>query len=126
MGFWQNVGKLFTRNKKTSNQVHDVIVKKFDGDWRYFVWNYANNIYEIPEVRTAIEKISDIFASIPIYHKRLDKTGQVTYLEDTTSRVLNYYPHPLQNSVQFTKNIVKDLLLYNNVFIEPVFNTDTG
>lgn len=126
MGFWQNVGKLFTRNKKTSNQLRDVIVKNYGGDWRYFVYNYANNIYNIPEVRTAIETISNIFASIPIYHKRLDKNGQVTYLEDATSRVLNYYPNPLQNATQFIKTVVTDLLLYNNAFVEPVFDSESG
>ena len=126
MGFWQNVSKVFRRSKKTNKQLQDVIVKTYGGDWRYFVYNYANNIYNIPEVRTAIEKVSDIFASIPIYHKRLDKNGQVTYMEDATSRVLNYCPNPLQNSTQFIKTVVTDLLLYNNAFVEPVFDAENG
>lgn len=126
MGFWQNVGNLFTRSKKTNKELKDVIIKTYNGDWRYFLWNYANQIYDIPEVRTAIEKISDIFASIPVYHKRLDSNGEVTYMEDATSRILNYKPNPLQNSSQFIKTVVTNLLIYNNAFVEPVFDTESG
>lgn len=126
MGFWQNIGKLFTRSKSTNKELQNLVIRNYNGDWRYFVWNYANNIYNIPEVRTAIEKISDVFASMPIYHKRLDKNGQVTYLEDTTSRVLNYCPNPLQNTTQFIKTVVTSLLLYNNAFVEPVFDNTNG
>ena len=126
MGFWQNIGKFFTRSKSTNKDLQKLVVKNYGGNWNYFVWNYANNIYNIPEVRTAIEKISDVFASMQVYHKRIGKNGQVTYLEDTTSRVLNYYPNPLQNSTQFLKTVVTNLLLYNNVFVEPIFDTATG
>ncbi len=126
MGFWQNVSKVFTRSRKTNKQLQDIIIKNYGGDWRYFVYDYANNIYNIPEVRTAIEKVSDIFASVPVYHKRLNKNGQVTYIEDATSRVLNYYPNPLQNGTQFIKTVVTNLMLHNNAFIEPIFETESG
>lgn len=126
MGFWKNIGNLFTRSKKTDKQLKNDIYKIYGGDWRYFVWNYANQIYNIPEVRTAIEKISDVFSSIHIYHKRLDSKGQITYMEDATSRVLSYRPNPIQNSSQFIKTIVTNLLLHNNAFVEPVFDSVSG
>lgn len=124
MGILQNIGKFFKRSN--SNQLKNTIARLYGGNWQYFVWNYANQIYDIPEVRTAIEKVADIFSSIPIYHKRLDKNGQITYIEDTTSRVLNYQPNPLQNSTQFIKTVVTNLLTQNNVFIEPIFDTESG
>lgn len=115
----------FSRNKR-QKQVRSLISTYYGGDWKYFVWNYANQIYDIPEVRTAIEKISDIFSSMPIYHKRINKDDSVEYLQDTTHRVLNYYPNPLQNGTQFIKNIVTQLLVESNAFAEPIFDYQTG
>lgn len=116
----------FLKRKQTTRQVRNLISTYYGGDWKYFVWNYANQIYDIPEVRTAIEKVSDIFSSIPIYHKRIDKTGHITYLDDNTSRVLNYRPNPLQNGSQFIKNIITQLFLNNDVFVEPIFDSKSG
>lgn len=116
----------FLRNGRKKRQIRSIISNYYGGDWKYFVWNYANQIYDIPEVRTAIEKISDIFSTMPIYHKRIDKKGIVTYLEDSTNRVLNYSTSPLQNSSQFFKNVVTQLLVNSNVFIEPIFEYETG
>ena len=116
---------IFRRNKE-KKQIRSIIRNYYGGDWRYFVWNYANNIYNIPEVRIAIEKISDIFSSMPIYHKRIDKDGVIKYLPDTTERILNYKPNPLQNKSQFIKNVITQLLLENNCFVEPIFDNETG
>ena len=115
----------FKRNRK-QKQIRSIISNYYGGDWKYFVWNYANQIYDIPEVRTAIEKVADIFSSIPIYHKRIDKNGHITYLDDTTTRVLNFKPNPLQNGTQLIKNIVTDLFLNSDVFVEPIFDYQTG
>lgn len=116
----------FFKRRKTTRQVRNLISTYYGGDWKYFVWNYANQIYDIPEVRTAIEKVSDIFSSIPIYHKRIDKNGHITYLDDNTTRVLNYRPNPLQNGSQFIKNIITQLFLNNDVFVEPIFDYESG
>lgn len=115
----------FKRDKKT-RQIKNIISTYYGGDWKYFVWNYTNQMYDIPEVRTAIEKISDVFSSMPIYHERVDKDGNVQYLEDSTHRVLNYQSNPLQNGTQCFKNIVTHLLVENNVFVEPHFDSLTG
>ena len=116
----------FLKRNKEKKQIRSIISNYYGGDWRYFVWNYANQIYDIPEVRIAIEKISDIFSTIPIYHKRVDKNGTVRYLSDTTERILNYKPNPLQNKTQFIKNVVTQLFTENNCFIEPIFDTASG
>lgn len=121
MGVFDKIKGLFTRSDK-KKQVKDIINTYYGGNWQYFVWNYANQIYKIPEVKCAIEKIADIFSSVDIYNERVDKNGNVQYLEDTTMRVLKYKPNPLQNATQFYKNVITKLLLDNNVFIEPVFD----
>lgn len=116
---------VFRRNNK-KKQVNNIISTYYGGDWKYFVWNYAQQIYDIPEVRTAIEKISDVFSSMPIYHKRINKDGSVEYLQDSTNRVLNYQASPLQNGSQFIKNVVTQLLIESNAFVEPIFDYETG
>ena len=116
---------VFRRNKK-QKEIRSIISNYYGGDWKYFVWNYANQIYDIPEVRTAIEKVSDVFSCVPIWHKRVDKDGNVSYMEDATARVLTYQPNPLQNGTQFIKNLITDLLVQNDAFAEPIFDTKTG
>lgn len=121
MGVFDKIKSLFTRSDK-KKQVQDLINTYYGGNWQYFVWNYANQIYKIPEVKCAIEKIADIFSSVDIYNERVDKNGNIQYLEDATNRILKYKPNPLQNATQFYKNVITKLLLDNNVFIEPVFD----
>lgn len=121
MGVFDKIKSLFTRSDK-KKQVQDIINTYYGGNWQYFVWNYANQIYNIPEVKCAIEKIADIFSSVDIYNERVDKNGNIQYLEDATNRILKYKPNPLQNATQFYKNVITKLLLDNNVFIEPVFD----
>lgn len=120
MAFWD---RLFRRNKQ-KNEVRSIVTNLYGGNYQYFVWNYANNIYNIPEVRTAIEKIADIFASMKVYSIRTDKDDNIKYMADPTERILNFQPNPLQNATQFYKTVITKLLLDNNAFIEPVFNTN--
>lgn len=116
----------FLKRNSKQKEIRSIISSYYGGDWKYFVWNYANQIYDIPEVRTAIEKVADIFSCVPIWHKRINKNGSVDYLEDSTARVLTYQPNPLQNGSQFIKNIVTDLLVQNDAFAEPLFDNKTG
>lgn len=124
MGVLDFFKKTFNRRKKDKfgAEVRSVIQNYYGGNYQYFVWNYANQIYNIPEVRSAIEKISDIFSSMPIYHRVTDKSGYSVYKDDPTIRVLTYKPSPAQNGSQFIKEAVTRLLLDNNVFIEPLFD----
>lgn len=128
MGVLDFLKKTFNRRKKDKfgAEVRSVIQNYYGGNYQYFVWNYANQIYNIPEVRSAIEKISDIFSSMPIYHRVTDKSGYSVYKEDPTIRVLTYKPNPAQNGTQFIKEAVTRLLLDNNVFIEPLFDYKSG
>ena len=111
---------------KRKREVRTIINRVYGGDWKYFVWNYTQNIYSIPEVRCAIEKIADIFSSVDKYNERIDKSGNIQYINDTISRILKYKPNPFQNATQFYKNVVTSLLLNNNVFVEPIFDSQSG
>ena len=89
-------------------------------------------VYQIPpedtvrSVRTAIDAFAQIFATIPKYFERKDKDGHITYFENNSSRVLTMRANPLQNAAQFWVNVITQYMLYNNVFIEPVFERKTG
>ncbi|MGN1200864.1 MAG: phage portal protein [Candidatus Caccovivens sp.] len=91
-----------------------------------FVYRYANNIYSIPEVRTAIETVADIFATIPIYHKIVNKSGETKYLDDNFDFILNIKPNKLQNGVQFWKTVITQYLLNSVFFAEPLFSSKNG
>lgn len=113
---------LFDRRAKKM-QVRSIIREYYGNNASYFAYNYAQNIYNIPEVRTAIESFADIFSTIPIYRERVRKDGSIEYFDD---RALTLKPNPLQNATQFWKEVITRLMLESNVFIEPIFDRQTG
>lgn len=112
---------IFRRRKDTGKKVQYIIKEYYGGDVSSFVYTYASSIYSIPEVRTAIETMADIFATIPIYHKKQNKDGSAIYLEDDIYRTLSLKPNELQNASQFWKTTITQYLLNSNIFIEPVY-----
>ena len=114
---------IFRRKKP---ELRTIIKEYYGGNIGLFARSYASKIYDIPEVRTAIECFSDIFSSIPKYVERVDRNGNITYFETATSRVLTLRANPLQNATQFWKDVTTRLMLDNNVFIEPIFDYSTG
>lgn len=128
MGFIQKIGgaigRAFSRNR--TSELRTIIREYYGDNVGWFAWNYAQNIYSIPEVRTAIETFAGVFSVIPKYFERKDKRGYVTYYEDEASRIINVKANALQNASQFWNNAITQLMLNNNVFIEPTFNRMTG
>jgi HK97 family phage portal protein len=118
---------IFRRKKDKGAELRTMIKDYYGNNLSYFTWNLASNIYNIPEVRNAIESFVSIFSTIPIWHKRINKDGNVEYYDnDNLKKILTLKPNPLQNATQFWNSVITDLLLYNNVFIEPVFNYENG
>ena len=103
LDFFKNT---FGRNKPQSGQVppreqlRTIIHEYYGNNVGWFAYNYASNIYQIPEVRTAIQSFAD--------------------------RVINVRANPLQNASQFWVNLITSLMLYSNVFVEPRFSPRTG
>ena len=134
-----NMGKLrdffkntFGRSKpqqalpQKREELRTIIHEYYGNNVGWFAYNYASNIYQIPEVRTAIQSFAEIFSIIPKYFERKDKEGNVTYLEGEEDRVINVRANPLQNASQFWVNLITSLMLYSNVFVEPRFSPRTG
>lgn len=113
---------IFRRKKDKGAELRTVVQEYYGNNPYLFARTYAARIYDIPEVRTAIECFADIFSSIPKYVERVNKNGNIDYFENTMSRVLTLKSNPLQNATQFWKNVITRLLLDNNVFIEPAFD----
>jgi len=121
MGIINNIRSVFKKK-----ELRSVIKTYYNDNLSYFAYNYAQNIYNIPEVRTAIESFADIFSTIPRYHKRVDKNGNITVLKDNINSILTLKPNPAQNASQFWKETITRLMLESNVFIEPIFEAETG
>ena len=124
--FTDTFKKIFRRRSDRDVQLRSIIHEYYGDNVGWFAFNYASNIYSIPEVRTAIEAFADIFSTIPRYFERKDKNGFVQYFENASDKVINLKPNPLQNATQFWKNVITSLFLNNNVFIEPTFDNRTG
>lgn len=125
MGLFDNIKKRMAY-KKQERSYRYIMSNYYGNDFNLFIWDYAKQIYNIPEVRTAIETISQMFSTIPIYHKIVNKDGQVSYIDDDRFRinaVLNYQANPVQNSIAFWQSCITKLLLENNAFIEPISDT---
>lgn len=120
MGLLDNI-----RNKR-KRELRTIIKEYYGGNIKFFARSYASKIYDIPEVRTAIECFADIFSSIPKYVERVDRGGNITYIDNQMSKVINLRANPLQNATQFWKDVVTRLMLENNVFIEPIWDMTTG
>lgn len=114
------------RKTQPREQLRTIVHEYYGNNVGWFAYNYASNIYQIPEVRTAIQSFAEIFSIIPKYFEWKDKDGNVTYLEGEEDRVINVQANPLQNASQFWVNLITSLMLYSNVFVEPRFSPRTG
>ena len=129
LDFFKNTfrrSKLQPGQVQPREQLRTIIHDYYGNNVGWFAYNYASNIYQIPEVRTAIQSFAEIFSIIPKYFERKDKDGNVTYLEGEEDRVINVRANPLQNASQFWVNLITSLMLYSNVFVEPRFSPRTG
>lgn len=117
MGLLQRIKNRFTRQRG------GIAILDNNNRLRSFL---TRTIFNIPEIRTAINTVSETFATIPIYRKRIDNdTGEVEYKTDRIDYMLNVSPNPYQEKTQFWNFIVTKLLLNNAVAIQIVYD-NTG
>lgn len=114
------------KKKNNNKEIRSIIKEYYGNNYSFFAYSYMENIYNIPEVRTAIESFADIFSTIPKYHERIDKLGNITYFEDEITKIISLRPNVLQNATQFWKELITRLMLESNVFIEPIFDKFNG
>jgi len=113
-------------NKKRNRELRSIIAGLYGNNVSSFAKNYAMNSLEIPEVRNAVEIYSNIFSTVPMYHKRIEANGNVSYIADGLTNILTIKPNPLQNASQFWTTVVTQWIFNGDVFIEPIFDPANG
>lgn len=86
---------------------------------------FGGNIYNIPEIRTAINFIAEKIGSIPFYHVRADTEGNILPINDRVGFALKIRTNPYQCPQVFWTHCMTKVLLTNNCFIMPEWD-DSG
>lgn len=113
MGVWQRVTGLFRNDNVTASKVIDLLNKGAP------LASFGKDLYNTPEIRTAINFIAEKVGCIPFYHARVDPDGGVEVLNDSIQYVLSIRTNPYQTPQIFWTYVITRVLLSNNVFIFP-------
>ncbi|RTE05547.1 phage portal protein [Paenibacillus whitsoniae] len=87
--------------------------------------SFGRNLYDTPEIRTAINFVAEKIGSIPFYHARADNEGNVLPLKSRLQYVLEVRTNPLHTPQVFWTFVITRLLLANNVYMFPDWD-DSG
>lgn len=85
----------------------------------YSLMQINRRLYDIPEIRTAINFVAEKVGSIPFYHARADTDGNIALINDRYQFVLTVRTNPYQGPQVFWTHVITTLLLTNNCFIMP-------
>lgn len=85
----------------------------------------SGDIYNIPEIRTAINFIAEKVACVPLNHVREDLDGNIKPVSGRTNFVLRTRANPKQGPQVFWTLAITQTLLHNNCFIMPEWD-DAG
>lgn len=118
MKLWENLRAKFTSNKVTASKVVDLLNKG------YSLMQISGEIYNIPEIRTAINFIAEKVASVTFRHVREDLDGNIIKVNDRVNFILNLRVNPKQSPQIFWTQAITQTLLNNNCFIMPEWNND--
>lgn len=83
------------------------------------------SLYDIPEVRTAINFIATKLSQVPFHHVQY-KGDMRTIKKSSFEKVLNIRPNQYNNVATFWQVVITNLLLNNNVWLYPFWNTNNG
>lgn len=122
MGFWKRVTSIFRGANDDAVTVSKIIDLLNRGTP---LISFGRDLYNIPEVRTAINFIAEKVASVPFYHARADTNGKIEPINGRIQYVLGVRTNPYQSPQVFWTYAITRLLLTNNVFIMPDWD-DTG
>lgn len=113
MNFIQYVADYFNKDKLTATKLINLLNQGTP------LISFGKDIYNIPEVRTAINFIAEKVGSIPFYHIRADTEGNIALLNDRYTFTLTVRTNPYQSPQVFWTHVITKLLLTNNSFIMP-------
>lgn len=113
MGFWKRLTTFGRRETVTAAQIIDLLNRGTP------LIGFGRELYDIPEVRTAINFIAEKVASVPFYHARADTEGNIASQASKLQNVLSVRMNPYQGPQVFWTYVITRLLLSNNVYIFP-------
>lgn len=114
-----NLRARFSSNKVTATKVIDLLNKG------YSLMQISGDIYNIPEIRTAINFIAEKVACVPFRHVREDENGKIVNVRDRLDYVLTKRMNPKQSPQIFWTKAITQTLLHNNCYILPEWD-DNG
>ena len=76
--------------------------------------SFGRDLYNIPEIRTAINFIAEKVASVPFYHVRADNVGNISPVFDRANYVLTIRANPYMSPQVFWTHVITRVLLTNN------------
>ena len=113
MGFFRYVADYFNRDKLTATKLVNLLNRG------YSLMQINRRLYDIPEVRTAVNFVAEKIGSIPFYHARADMEGNLALINDRLQFVLSVRTNPYHCPQVFWTQVITTLLLTNNSFIMP-------
>jgi len=114
LGFFGYVANYFKKdNELTASKIINLL------NQGYSLMQINRRLYDIPEVRTAINFVAEKVGSIPFYHARDDTEGSIQTVFDRYQYVLGIRTNPYHCPQVFWTQVITTLLLTNNSFIMP-------
>ena len=119
IGLFSNITNFFQKDKLTASKLINLL------NQGYSILQINRQLYDIPEVRTAINFVAEKVASVPFYHIRADTEGNVTLVNDSFNYVLTVRTNKYQGPQVFWTHMITNYLATNNAFAMPEWN-DNG
>jgi HK97 family phage portal protein len=119
LGLINNITNFFQRDKLTTTKLINLL------NQGYSIMQINRQLYDIPEVRTAINFVAEKVGSIPFYHIRADTEGGMDRVNDSFQYVLTVRTNKYQGPQVFWTQMITNYLTNNNAFAMPEWN-DNG
>jgi HK97 family phage portal protein len=119
IGLFSSVKDYFQKDKLTATKLINML------NQGYSILQVNRQLYDIPEVRTAINFVAEKIASVPFCHIRGDTEGNLQMVNDSFQYVLNVRTNKYQGPQVFWTQMITNYLVANNAFAMPEWN-DNG
>lgn len=110
------------KNKKTRAEPKSPMIQFISTDSDLYVQGYTR-LSDCPEVRSGIERIADLIASMTIHLMENKEDGDVR-VKNQLSKKIDIEPYSLMTGFNFKHWLVKSLMLEGNVFVYPKIDRD--
>lgn len=116
------MSKKTKKNKKTRAEPQGPLVQFLTIDSELCVQGYTR-LGDCPEIRSGIERIADLIASMTIHLMENKEDGDVR-IKNELSKKIDIEPYSLMTGFNFKHWLVKSLMLDGNVFVYPRINRE--